>query len=88
MLHLQYIPIAMLLQVYKFDTIIQKNGIIRIPEFKQFIDCEVELFVVIKKKTPANSELSATSFVNRWAGFFKSDDADDARYSYLTEKYK
>ncbi len=76
------------LQVFKFDTIVQENGIIRIPEIKRFVNCEIEIFVVIKQTKKLEPKLTVSSFIEQWAGFFKTNDADDAKYQYLTEKYK
>lgn len=48
-------------------------------------------FVDIKQKTSSEnftSDSKALDFVNRWKGFLKNQDIDDARFDYLMEKYK
>jgi len=80
------------MQAYKFDIKISDYGIIALPyAIPDLYGREVELFIVPKagrlKKTKKSS---AKEFVTRWAGFLKelNLDPDEAKYEYLSEKYK
>jgi len=81
------------MQTYKFDTRISENGIISIPQTGfDLYGKEVEIFISIQKKEESekSEKIRASEFVNRWVGTFKSynDDIDNAKYEYLSEKYK
>ena len=75
------------METYRFKTKISKNGIIHVPEGANLFNKKVEISITAEtKKTIKKS--AATDFVNKWAGFFQSDDTDKAKYNYLSEKYK
>ena len=80
------------MQAYKFDTKISENGAIFLPYFLPALyGKEVELFIVPKKEEQKPiKKTSAKEFVTRWAGFLKdvNIDPENAKYEYLTEKYK
>jgi hypothetical protein len=71
----------------RFNTRISKSGNIQVPFDNSLYDKEVEVTIKhrIKKR---RKELSATDFVNKWAGFLNSDNPDKSKYDYLSEKYK
>ena len=80
------------MQAYKFDIKISESGTISPPYLlPNLYGREVELFVVPKEdaQTPMK-KASAKKFVTRWAGFLKDAniDPEDAKYEYLSEKYK
>ena len=76
------------MQVYRFKTKISKTGIIQVPdEGNLFNNKEVEISITSKTKE-AVIKSSATEFVEKWAGFFQSEDTEKAKYDYLSEKYK
>ncbi|MCL2072692.1 MAG: hypothetical protein FWH18_02130 [Marinilabiliaceae bacterium] len=80
------------MQAYKFDTKVSENGAIFLPYLiPNLYGREVELFIIHKEeKSKATKETSAKNFVSRWAGFLKgmNIDTEDAKYNYLSEKYK
>jgi hypothetical protein len=76
------------LHVYKFETKILENGIIQIPDFKNFVNKEIEILVFFKPSPIQRKKLSVDEFINKWAGFIKATNTDDLKYQYLNEKYK
>lgn len=78
-----------MMEAYKFETIIKKNGVIEIPEISKWAQQRVEVFVVINPTDVQETKpsLSVTAFLNRWRGFLKGDDPDQLRAQYLQEKY-
>ena len=79
------------MQAYKFDIRISENGMISLPPtIPNLYGREVELFIVVprKEKLQKKEQLSATEFVDRWAGFLKDVNPEEAKYEYLSEKYK
>jgi len=76
------------LQAYKFETKVLENGFIQIPDFKNFVNQEIEILVFIKPMQTKRKKLTADEFINKWAGFIASTNADDLKYEYLNEKYK
>lgn len=77
------------MEAYKFATTVLANGILKIPELKDYADQKVEVFVVLKTKkniNPGNKTMD-DFFVN-WAGIFSITQTDDVKYNYLVEKYK
>ena len=77
------------MEAYKFATTVLENGIIKIPELKDYIDQKVEVFVVIKpKKNIKLSNKTMDDFFIKWAGAFSIAQTDDVKYNYLMEKYK
>ncbi len=76
------------LLAYKFETTVLENGIIQIPDFKHFVDQEIEIFIVIKSPPKKQKKLTADDFINKWSGFLTTTNTDDLKYQYLNEKYK
>lgn len=77
------------MEAYKFATTVLENGIIKIPELKDYTDQKVEVFVVIKpKKNIKLSSKTMDDFFIKWAGAFSVAQTDDVKYNYLMEKYK
>jgi len=80
------------IQAYKFETAVLENGVIKIPEFKNHVNEEIEVFIVIKgiqnKNKPTEKKITADEFLYKWAGAFTVSDVDDSKYRYLMEKYK
>ena len=77
------------MQAYKFDLRISDIGTISLPRaIPDLYGREVELFIVPKETSRKSA--SAKSFVSRWAGFLKDSniDVENAKYEYLSEKYK
>jgi hypothetical protein len=61
------------MKALKFITKISKSGSIQVPFDNSLYDKEVE--VIIKPRVRRQKiELSASDFVNKWAGFLKVDN--------------
>ena len=77
------------MEAFKFATTVLENGIIKIPELKDYADQKVEVFVVLKPKKPnkpGNKKMD--DFFMKWGGIFSIAQTDDVKYNYLMEKYK
>lgn len=77
------------MQTYRFETEIQENGIISIPEIAQFANQQIELVIVIKTE-PQQAELrkqQVNLFLHKWVGILKGFDTDELKAQYLREKY-
>lgn len=72
---------------YKYVTKISKKGKIQLSINPLLYDKEVEILIFPKDKTE-EKVVSASNFVNKWAGFLKEKDPDQAKLDYLQEKYK
>ena len=60
------------MEAYKFATTVLENGIIKIPELKDYADQKVEVFVVLKpKKNIKLSNKTIDDFFIKWAGAFQ-----------------
>ncbi len=61
------------MEAYKFETTIQENGVIQIPEMARLTHQRVEAFVVVsaainrENREPQGVE----SFLDKWRGFLK-----------------
>lgn len=75
------------MEAYKFATTVLENGIIKIPELKNYTNQHVEVFVLLKSKK-MNKKNSMHEFLSNWAGLFSTVKSADVRYNYLMEKYK
>jgi hypothetical protein len=72
---------------YRFKARVSKKGIIRVPVGSHLLDKDVEV-VLVKHDDGSSKDVSAASFIDKWAGFLPDTDPGDARYNYLAEKYK
>jgi len=77
------------MQAYKFETIVQENGIIQIPEMAKLAHHEVDIFIVVRPKmnTPTKKQQDIKNFLSKWRGFLKELDPDELKSQYLQEKY-
>jgi hypothetical protein len=74
---------------YKFTTKIQEDGTIKLPKDAVFSDEEVLITITSKQiQESVKPSTKATDFVQKWAGFMKDVDVEDAEYNYLLEKYE
>ncbi len=77
------------MEARKFATRVLENGILKIPELKNYQDQKVEVFVVIKPDdNNKQNNNSLNDFLTKWSGFFSTSDTNDPRYNYLIEKHK
>jgi hypothetical protein len=72
------------MQIYKFDTHIDNNGIITLPENLNLKDLDVEIIINTKDK----NKITGKEFVKKWKGIAKGVDPDKAKFDYLMEKHK
>ena len=75
------------MQAYRFETRISKKGTIQLPFDQQLVDKEVEIIIIPKQDLKPNKNASI-DFINKWAGFLSNVDTEDAKFQYLSEKYK
>lgn len=75
------------MQAYKFDTRISKTGQIILPLNSQLYDKEVEIIIVPRQEI-TQARMLSSDFIDKWAGFLSNTDGNDAKYEYLSEKYK
>jgi hypothetical protein len=75
------------MQVYRFETRISKKGLIKIPLSSQLFDKEVEIIILPRQKQKV-VKLSSSDFIEKWTGFLTDSGVDDAKFRYLSEKYK
>ena len=71
---------------YRFITTISETGTIQIPFNPSLFNKEVEI-IIVQKPASSKRKLKAKNFVEKWAGFLRNDNIDDAKYEYLSEKY-
>lgn len=78
------------MEAYKFEVVVQEDGIIKIPEISQFANQEVEIVILVKSKVEIKSkpEKMIEKFLNKWSGVLKDVDPDGLKLQYLQEKYK
>jgi hypothetical protein len=77
------------MEALKFDTLVRENGILKIPELKNYVNQNVEVFIVlnpVKNQTSSAQDLSA--FFEKWTGYFREIPTDDVKYNYLMDKHK
>jgi hypothetical protein len=77
------------MQAYKFETTVQENGIIQIPEMAGLAHQRVEVFVVVSSSDEQETKQSQAVdiFLEKWTGFLKGLDPDELKHQYLQEKY-
>jgi len=78
------------MDIYKFNTKVSKEGIIKIPEIPELHDNEVEVTIRPKEADKDKKTDKADQFLKKWTGFLagNSKNIDDARYEYLIEKHR
>ena len=80
------------MKAYRFITTISNKGTIQLTENPALFGQEVELIILPKSKkkseTDTKKKMTALEFVNKWAGFLKDEDIDNAKYDYLMNKHK
>ncbi len=78
------------MEAYKFETTVLKDGMIKVPQFEEYFDRKIELFIVLKpQKVEKRQKQTIDEFLEKWTGFAKGiEDPDTVKYNYLMEKYK
>ena len=77
------------MKAYKFETTVQENGIIQIPEMARLAYQRVEIFVVVSPTAEQQTRQVQTvdAFLDKWRGFLRGLDLDELKLQYLQEKY-
>ncbi len=77
------------MEAYKFETTVQENGVIQIPNMANLAHQRIEIFVVTSPTTREETKpaQSLATFLDKWRGFLKGFDPDKLRSQYLQEKY-
>jgi hypothetical protein len=75
------------MRAFKFNTRISEDGTIHLPFTPSLFNREVEL-IVVPKFEKKSIKKAGRAFVEKWAGFLKSNDTDSSKFDYLSEKYK
>lgn len=76
------------MKAYKFDLRISESGLIQLPLNPSLFNKEVEIIIVPKNQTTIKPPNKAADFVKKWAGFLKNTETDNAKRTYLSEKYQ
>lgn len=79
------------MEAYKFEAVVQKDGIIKIPEIALLANTSVEVFIIAKQdeKLDQDSQAKAiANFLEKWRGFLSGVNPDDAKLQYLLEKHQ
>jgi hypothetical protein len=78
------------MQAYKFEAMVQENGVIQIPEIARLAHQRVEVFVVVRpdvEREPGKLQ-TVDDFIDKWQGFLKGLNPDELKSQYLQEKYE
>lgn len=77
------------MEAYRFQTTIQKDGVVKIPEIAKWANQQAEIFVVIMPSASLETESAPllTTFLEKWRGFLNGFDPDELKSQYLQEKY-
>jgi len=76
------------MKAYKFKTKVSGEGTIHVPNESDLRDREVEVIIISESEEATGSNMKASDFVNKWAGFLSDSETDQSKLEYLTEKYK
>ncbi len=77
------------MDTYKFRTKVLRDGIIKVPELKEFENMNVEVFIIFKPEISDNFKgPSVNDFLKKWTGFIRDIDSDNEKFDYLSNKYQ
>jgi len=77
------------MEAYKFETQIEKNGIIQLPKLDRYEGYDVEVMVVLKSRnTRTPKKQSIEAFFEKWKGVFSSVQTEDIRYNAIMQKHR
>ncbi len=78
------------MEAYKFETTVLEDGMIKVPQFEEYIDRKIELFIILQaQKIEPKPKQTIDEFLEKWTGFAKGiEDPDTVKYNSLMEKYK
>lgn len=80
-----------IMEAYKFETTVSKNGTIQLPEISKFANRKIEVSIIIKQQVgqeETKKEQTPEQFTGKWRGLLKGINPDEAKYRYLSEKFK
>lgn len=82
------------MQAHKFEATVSENGIIKIPEIRNWVNRRVHVFIVETgsyQEKEKNNQTNFEEFSKRWEGFLKNANMENWRDNYtkyLEEKYQ
>ena len=82
------------METYTFETTVQENGAITIPERARWANRRVKVVLVIHPSRGASPgeeterTASVSAFLDTWRGLLKDLDPDQLRAEYLQDKYE
>ena len=81
------------MNAYKFETVVQDDGTIKIPEMKNLVNHKIEILIIdlTEKKTENKEFKTFDEFSRKWKGCLKGIDIDtykQDRIKDLEDKYK
>ena len=82
------------MQQFNFITYIDDNGLLKIPDEYKLFNTKVRVYIepIETQDYDVNNNKvkveKVNSFLEKWTGFLKAADSDDAKFKYLSEKYK
>lgn len=80
------------MEAYKFETIVQENGSINMPELKELKNHKVEVIIIDMAEKKSEKKLkSFEEFSKKWKGCLKGIDVSHFREDRITdleEKHK
>ena len=77
--------------VYKFDTVVSDDGMIKIPDGKRFAHRRVEVVVLPKPDAPSRETQAlqpVVRFLANWRGALKDVNPDTMKTEYLQDKHR
>lgn len=75
------------MEAYRFNIKISRDGTITVPKNAALLNKEAEVIILLKEDKK-RGEMTAADFINKWAGVLKTSQIGEAKYNYLSEKYK
>ena len=75
------------MEAYRYIVKVPETGTIQIPNNPLLFNKDVEVIVLSKPETD-KKKIQAIEFINKWAGWLDENNIDDAKFEYLSEKYK
>ena len=75
------------MSVYRFKTIIRKDGRISLPPLDNLTGRNVEVTIRPIDEKPEDKIASFRVFLEKWKGILQNEDIDELKWQYLQEKY-
>jgi hypothetical protein len=79
-----------LMNAYKFETIVQNDGTIKIPQIKNLVNHKIEILIIDLSENKKKSFNTFEEFSQKWKGCIKGihlDNYKEERIKNLEEKH-